>query len=120
MTAIRLGDVTVTSVVGIGRSSFPTASMLPDSTPEAVATHYSWLKPHFFDETVGDLGSCIQTYIVRTPRHTVVIDTDPGRALSAAGLHCPRGGWHPLHPPEGTGYLGQDRSTSSDPTREGE
>src|SRR5262249_20946228 len=60
--------------------------MLPDSTPEAVAAHYSWLKPHFFDESTGDLGSRIQTVVVRTPEHTVVIDTcvghDKGRARS--------------------------------------
>jgi glyoxylase-like metal-dependent hydrolase (beta-lactamase superfamily II) len=90
LTTIRLGDVTVTSVVEIDRSSFPTTSMLPDSTPEAVATHYSWLKPHFFDETVGDLGSCIQTYIVHTPRHTVVIDTGVGNEKSREGSTL----WH--------------------------
>src|SRR6266498_3739200 len=78
MTTIRLGDVTVSSVVESGRSSFPTASMLPDSTPEAIAAHHGWLKPHFFDEAVGDLGSRIQTFVVRTPRHTVLIDTGVG------------------------------------------
>jgi hypothetical protein len=56
-TTIRLGDVTITTVVEIPRSSFPTASMLPGSTPEAIAAHYGWLKPHFFDEStsVGDM-----------------------------------------------------------------
>ena len=48
--AIQLGEVTISSVVEIGRSSYPTASMLPDSTPEAVAAHHAWLKPHFFDD----------------------------------------------------------------------
>ena len=90
MTTIRLGDVTVASVVEIGRSSFPTTSMLPDSTPEAVAAHYSWLKPHFFDETVGDLGSRIQSYVVRTPRHTVVIDTGIGNDKNREGSTL----WH--------------------------
>lgn len=75
---IRLGDVTITSIVEIDRSSFPTPTMLPDSTPEAVARHYPWLKPDFFDEAVGDLGSRIQTYVVRTPAHTVLIDTCVG------------------------------------------
>src|SRR6058998_1575663 len=78
MATIRLGEVSVTSVVEIGRSSFPTASMLPDSTPDAIAAHHAWLKPHFYDEAVGDLGSRIQTFVVRTPRHTVLIDTGVG------------------------------------------
>jgi len=87
---IRIGDVTITPVVEIGRSSFPTASMLPDSTPERVAAHHAWLKPHFFDEAVGDLGSRIQTFVVRTPEQTILIDTcvgDDKRREGAALWH---------------------------------
>ena len=87
---IRLSEVTVTPIVEIGRSSFPTASMLPDSTPEAVAAHYGWLKPHFFDEQVGDLGSRIQTYLVQTPEQTVVIDTCVGNDKNREGSAL----WH--------------------------
>jgi glyoxylase-like metal-dependent hydrolase (beta-lactamase superfamily II) len=78
MSAITLGEVTIDSVVEIDRSSFPTPSMLPDSTAEGVARHLSWLKPHFFDERTGDIGSRIQTFIVRTPEHLVLIDTCVG------------------------------------------
>ncbi len=84
-SAIRLGEVTIASVVEIGRSSFPTTSMLPDSTPEAVAAHHTWLKPHFFDDTTGDLASRIQTFVVRTPRHTVLIDTCVGNDKDREG-----------------------------------
>jgi glyoxylase-like metal-dependent hydrolase (beta-lactamase superfamily II) len=52
--------------------------MLPDATAEAIAAHHGWLRPHFFDEAVGDLGSRIQSYLVRTPRTTVLIDTGVG------------------------------------------
>ncbi len=90
MTSIRVGDVTVTSVVEIGRSSFPTASMLPDSTPERIAAHHSWLKPHFFDDAAGDLGSRIQSFVVRTPRHTVLIDTCVGNDKHREGSAL----WH--------------------------
>lgn len=78
MTTIRLGEVTIDSVVEIPRSSFPTTEMLPESSKDVIERHYTWLKPDFFDETVGDLGSRIQTYVVRTPRHTVLIDTGVG------------------------------------------
>jgi glyoxylase-like metal-dependent hydrolase (beta-lactamase superfamily II) len=90
MTTIRLGDMSIASVVEIGRSSFPTASMLPDSTPEAIAAHHGWLKPDFFDDAVGDLGSRIQSYVVRTPRHTVLIDTCVGNDKSREGSAL----WH--------------------------
>src|SRR6185369_2060533 len=73
-----LGDVTITSIVEIDRSSFPTPAMLPESTAEGVARHFSWLKPHFFDERTGDIGSRIQTFVVRTREHLVLIDTCVG------------------------------------------
>lgn len=78
MNTLTLGECTVSRIVEIGRSAYPTAKMLPDSTPEAVARHLGWIKPHFFDETVGDIGSRIQTWIVRTPHHLVLVDTGVG------------------------------------------
>jgi len=78
MHTLRLGEVTISRVVEIGRSSFPTVQMLPESSAEQIARHDRWIKPHFFDDVVGDLGSRIQTWIVRTPRHTVLIDTGVG------------------------------------------
>ena len=56
MTTIKLGEVTVSRVIEIDRSSFPTTQMLPDSTAEAIARHRDWLTP-FWDDRVGDLGS---------------------------------------------------------------
>jgi len=78
MTAITLGEVTIGSLVEIDRSSFPTPSMLPESTAEGVARHWSWLKPHFFDERTGDISSRIQSFIVRTPERLVLIDACVG------------------------------------------
>ena len=96
--AIQLGEVTITPVVEIGRSSFPTTSMLPDSTPEAIAAHHAWLKPSFFDDATGDLASRIQTFIVRTPEHTVLIDTCVGNNKNREGNAL----WHM----RSGGYLG--------------
>jgi glyoxylase-like metal-dependent hydrolase (beta-lactamase superfamily II) len=75
--------------VEIARSSFPTAMMLPDSTPGAIARHATWLAP-FFEPEVGDLGSRIQSYVVRTPRHTVLIDTCVGNDKRREGSPA----WH--------------------------
>src|SRR3989442_1451293 len=90
MPPITLGEVSVRSVVEIPRSSFATTSMLPDSTADAVARHHRWLRPHFWDEATNDLGSRIQSFVVRTPRTTVLIDTcvgnDKNREGSAPGL----------------------------------
>jgi glyoxylase-like metal-dependent hydrolase (beta-lactamase superfamily II) len=81
---MKLGEVTIARVIEIDRSSFPTASMLPEvRRPGVIAVHHRWLKPHFFDERTGDLASRIQTYVVRTPRHTILIDTGVGNGKRA-------------------------------------
>ncbi|HEU5197295.1 MAG TPA: MBL fold metallo-hydrolase [Methylomirabilota bacterium] len=88
MQTMKLGEVTISRVIEIDRSSFPTASMLPGSSPEVIAGHHRWLKPHFFDERTGDLASRIQTYVVKTQHHTILIDTgvgnDKARTLAPA------------------------------------
>src|SRR5689334_2238539 len=66
MTTFMLGDVRIDRVVEIDRSSFPTTSMLPDATADAMARHAGWLKPAFWDARTDDLGSRIQSYVVRT------------------------------------------------------
>ncbi|MBI3636875.1 MAG: MBL fold metallo-hydrolase [Candidatus Rokubacteria bacterium] len=75
---IVLGEVTLQSIVEIPRSTYPTVSMLPESTAEGVARHHGWLRPHFWDEATNDLGSRIQSWVVRTPQTTVLIDTCVG------------------------------------------
>ena len=78
MNVFRLGEVSITRVVETGRSFYPTADMLPESTAGAIARHHAWLKPDFFDEATGDLGSRIQTWVVRMPGRTILIDTGVG------------------------------------------
>jgi len=77
MKPLAMGEVTMSRVVEIDRSFYPTASMLPDSTPEAIARHRDWLAP-FVDERTGDLGSRIGAWILMTPSSTVLVDTGVG------------------------------------------
>src|ERR1700730_17994401 len=78
MHTLTLGDVSISRIVEIGRSSFPTAQMLTESNAGEIASKRRGSKPHFFDDVTGDMGSRIQTWIVRTPRHTVLVDTGVG------------------------------------------
>ena len=78
MHTLTLGEVAISRIVEIGRSAFPTAQMLPESDAGRVVQHHRWMKPHFWDDVTGDLGSRIQTWIVRTPEHTVLVDTGVG------------------------------------------
>src|SRR2546428_13582631 len=61
-TRLTLGEVSLTRVIEIGRSSFLTTSMLPESTAEGVGRHHAWLKPAFWDDATHDPGSRIRTW----------------------------------------------------------
>src|SRR5262249_35040909 len=67
-----------------------TTAMLPDSTADAVARHHTWLRPHFWDEGTNDVGSRIQSFVVKTPRTTVLIDTCVGNDKNREGSAL----WH--------------------------
>src|SRR5712692_7889722 len=94
---IKIGDVTVTKVVELDRSSYDVAAMLPESTPERIAAHRDWLGPGLVDAATGVHKASIHSYVVRTPQHTVVIDT-------CVGNDKPRNGVQPWHMRSGS-YL---------------
>ena len=67
MKPIRLGDVEIHRVVEIPRSTYPTTDMLPTSSADVIARHRAGWLGAFYDADTGDLGSRIQSYVVRTP-----------------------------------------------------
>lgn len=50
----------------------------PESNPDVFAEHAAWLQPRYLDPISGKLIICVQSYIVRTPRHTIVVDACVG------------------------------------------
>ena len=50
----------------------------PESDPETFAAHADWLQPRHVHPATGKLILCVQSYIVRTGRHTILIDTCVG------------------------------------------
>jgi len=95
MTPIRLGEVEIIRVVEIPRSTYPTSDMLPTSDAEVIARHRAGWLGGFYDASTGDLGSRIQSYVVRTPDETVVIDTCVGndKARENALWNMRQGTW---------------------------
>ncbi|HWM76393.1 MAG TPA: MBL fold metallo-hydrolase, partial [Methylomirabilota bacterium] len=90
MSMLKIGDVTVIKVVELDRSSFPISAMLPESTPERIEAQRDWLGPELLDAATGVHKASIHSYVVRTPQHTVVIDT-------CVGNDKPRNGVQPWH-----------------------
>jgi glyoxylase-like metal-dependent hydrolase (beta-lactamase superfamily II) len=78
-----IGDVRITSVKEI-ELPIPGAGIVPEATPEALAPHAAWLRPHFVTED-GRLRLLIQALVVESRGRRIVVDTcvgnDKDRAL---------------------------------------
>ncbi len=105
-TTIALGDLTIRRIVEQEAPFFDPLTFFPTLTPELLAENRAWLEPAAIDPASGKVVLCIQSYIVRTPHHTILIDSCVGndkprptrpfwdrmksdtymRALAAAGL----------------------------------
>lgn len=78
MQQLRFGDITVDRIVEAEGLGFPPQFLLPESDSDAIRHCRDWLEPHFFDPESGRFIQSVHCYVVRSPRHTVLIDTCVG------------------------------------------
>jgi len=79
MREIRIGDVTITSIVERDGPWRTPQAMFPPCTDEALlAERIKEVEPETFDPASGKMVITYQTYVLRTPRHTILVDTCTG------------------------------------------
>ena len=89
MTQFAVGDIEVRRIVeAIEPGNLPHEDF-PDATREALAPYLAWLQPTAIDGK-GRLVMPVQTYLVRTRHHTILLDTCVGNHKS----HPNHPGWH--------------------------
>lgn len=71
----QLNDLQLMSVVEIEVPFLDPFDFFPDATPDVLDAQAHWLKPRYQDPVSGRLMFCFQSYIVRTPRHTILVDS---------------------------------------------
>ncbi len=76
-TTWTFGDVTVTKVVDL-LDPFDAARAYPGAPLDAFDENASWLVPHFYDPAQKAILFSFHSYIVRTPRRTMVFETGIG------------------------------------------
>ena len=79
----QLGDLTIHRVIEEETPLFDPLEFFPSLTPEVLAENRNWLEPTALDPATGKLRLCIQSYVIRTPHHTILVDT-------CVGNHKPR------------------------------
>src|ERR671930_2090275 len=82
-TAIALKDITLYPVVEQQGPFFDVLEFFPTLTKELLEENRSWLEPTFIDPASGRLVLCVQSFVIKTPRHNILID-------SCVGNHKPR------------------------------
>jgi glyoxylase-like metal-dependent hydrolase (beta-lactamase superfamily II) len=75
MDAFSLGDLRIDRVEDVSGIEFPLDQFLVGLPPDAIERNINWLAPHHYDISNGSGLSSVHSWIVRTPRHTVLIDT---------------------------------------------
>ena len=79
MNPLTLGDVSVTSVVERDGPWRAPEIMYPTCYKEIAIAHLKSMEPFIYDAAANKLVITYQTYIVRTPHHTILIDTCLGK-----------------------------------------
>ncbi len=78
MRHLDLGGVYIARVIEMEGGPFiKPQQLLPDATSEVIESHRHWLMPHFLTADGMFTGS-IHTYVARTKRHTIMVDTGVG------------------------------------------
>ena len=78
MQTLKIGDVTITSIIERDGPWRRPEDMFPAYDPEVGRKHLAELDPVVFDPASGRMVITYQTYLVRTPKHTILVDTCTG------------------------------------------
>ena len=101
----RLGDISLARILEREEPAFVATQLIPNATREALAPYRQWLEPRALDPKTGLLILPIQTYVVRTRHHNILIDACLGEDKTTR-WHLP---WHKmkgLHVPARPGRAG--------------
>ena len=78
MSWIKVGNVEIGRIVESNDPFVSIYEFFPDATPELLAPHRSWMEPYALEPGTDKLVIPIQSYVVRTPRYTLLVDSCVG------------------------------------------
>jgi glyoxylase-like metal-dependent hydrolase (beta-lactamase superfamily II) len=74
----RLGQITIARVLEFEMPFIAPATLYPESTPALINRHRHWLEPNLLDPTTGLLTLAFHSLVIKTPQHTILVDTCSG------------------------------------------
>jgi glyoxylase-like metal-dependent hydrolase (beta-lactamase superfamily II) len=88
--SFTLGEITVTPIVEQQQPLFDVFEFFLGLTSELYQENQSWLEPWAVDPATRKLIICVQSYLVRMPHHTILVDSCVGNDKHCPGLPV----WH--------------------------
>jgi glyoxylase-like metal-dependent hydrolase (beta-lactamase superfamily II) len=78
MDSFSVADLTVHRVEEFVDSNVDPMAFFPGLTPEIVQKHLHWIAPNFWDAGRNTIAFTFQTWVLKTPHHTILVDTCNG------------------------------------------
>ncbi|RTL59669.1 MAG: MBL fold metallo-hydrolase [Hyphomicrobiales bacterium] len=78
MKSLQIGDVTITSIIERDGPWRRPCDMFPAYDHEIGSEHLKTIEPETYDPVSGRMCITYQTFVVRTPKHLVLVDTCTG------------------------------------------
>src|SRR5260370_36517461 len=75
-----VGDLTIHRIIEQETTFLPALEMLPGLTPELLAENRTWMQKAGALDASDVLILCFQSYVVKTPHHTILVDSCIGNA----------------------------------------
>ena len=82
-TAIKLRDITIHPVIESQGPFVDAMQFFPNLSKELLDENRTWLEPVFVDPPSGKLIFAIQSFVIKTPHHNILVD-------ACVGNHKPR------------------------------
>jgi hypothetical protein len=77
-----VGDLTIHRIIEQETTFLPALEMLPGLTPDLLAENRTLMQKAGAIDAEDVLILCFQSYIVKTPHHTILVDSCIGRTSS--------------------------------------
>jgi len=79
MKQLKIGNVTVDRVQDWSGPLFEVANFFPTGSWDVIESQRDWMEPHFLlpkdKMTMGLLNASLHTYVIRTPKFNILVDT---------------------------------------------
>jgi len=86
-TNFAVEDMTVYRIIEQEAGFTPVLEFLPTLSKELLDENRSWLQPAALDPATDRLVLCFQSYLVRTPHHTILVDACIGNDKNLSLIH---------------------------------